>query len=63
MVSMTTPIVMSALDSWVGDGDLGEAGERGRGESSNVVCGWSELSWRILLDTPSQKGLQKIALH
>lgn len=47
----------------MGDGDPGEAGERGKGESSNVVYGWSELSWRIILGTPRQKGLQKIVLH
>jgi hypothetical protein len=47
----------------VEDGDLREAGERGKGESSNVVYGWSELSWRIILGTPSQKGLQKLTLH
>ena len=46
MVSIKTYVVLPTLDSGVGDGDQGTAGERGKGESSKVICGWSDSHGR-----------------
>lgn len=39
--SVVSPVVLPALDSWVGDGDQGAARARGRGEGE--AAGWSMI--------------------